>query len=113
MDNLPKFIDDLTDEVQPITVQAQDGEYIAVIQWDGTGEFQHWILAEVRRAERERVAKMVRDCMLKIGQSSPYRDCMLKIGQSSPYRDCMLKIGQSSPYRELVSELLDAIRAME
>ena len=45
------------------------------------------ILAEVRRAERERVAKMV--------------------------RDCMFKIGQSSPYRELVSELLDAIRAME
>ena len=45
------------------------------------------ILDEVRRAERERVAKMV--------------------------RDCMFKIGQSSPYRELVSELLDAIRAME
>ena len=26
------------------------------------------ILDEVRRAERERVAKMVRDCMFKIGQ---------------------------------------------
>ena len=55
MKNLPKFIDDLPDdEVQPIVVQAQGDEYVAIIQWDGAGEFQHWVLVK-----REDVKKLI------------------------------------------------------
>ena len=41
---LPDYIDDLPeDQVQPYTVQEQ-GPYVAIIQWDGAGEQQHWVL---------------------------------------------------------------------
>lgn len=45
MSKLPKFIHDLPGhEVQPIIVRPQCDEFVAIIQWDGTGEFQHWVL---------------------------------------------------------------------
>ena len=38
------FIPDLPlDSAQPYTVMDQ-GPFIAIVQWDGTGEFQHWAL---------------------------------------------------------------------
>lgn len=40
----PAFISDLpNDSVQPYAVMDQ-GLFIAIVQWDGTGEFQHWAL---------------------------------------------------------------------
>ncbi len=44
-------------------------------------------IAEIKRKERERCASMV--------------------------RDCMFRIGQTSPYRKYVKELLEAIRSLE
>jgi hypothetical protein len=45
--SLPEFIHDLPDaEVQPLTIRPQGFEFIALIQWDGTGEFQHWVLID-------------------------------------------------------------------
>ena len=42
--NLPKFIHDLPDDqVQPYTVREQN-EFIAIIQWDGGNDQQHWVL---------------------------------------------------------------------
>ncbi len=47
MNDLPKFVRDQTeDEVQPVAVRRQ-GPYIAIIQWDGTGEQQHWVLVPI------------------------------------------------------------------
>lgn len=41
---LPEFIHDLPDgQVQPYTVQKQ-AEYVAIIQWDGSNDQQHWVL---------------------------------------------------------------------
>jgi hypothetical protein len=40
-----EFIYDLPDDqAQPIRVQAQSEEFIAVVQWDGAGEDLHWVL---------------------------------------------------------------------
>jgi len=45
MSKLPEFINDLPEsEVQPISVRREVSEFVAIIQWDGTGEFQHWVL---------------------------------------------------------------------
>jgi len=44
MTKLPEFIHDLPDEqVQPYTVRKQ-AEYVAIIQWDGGNDQQHWVL---------------------------------------------------------------------
>lgn len=41
---LPKFIHGLPDDqVQPYTVRKQ-AEYVAIIQWDGGNDQQHWVL---------------------------------------------------------------------
>ena len=39
-----EFIDDLpSDQAQPYEVVPQH-EFISIRQWDGTGEFEHWVL---------------------------------------------------------------------
>lgn len=51
MKALPNYIDNLDDgEAQPIFIRRQ-GSFVAVIQWDGCGEFQHWVLIPVKDLE--------------------------------------------------------------
>lgn len=55
----PAFIHDLpTEEAQPFSVESQ-GPFVAVVQWDGTGEFQHWVL--IPKAEIETFIAQVRE----------------------------------------------------
>lgn len=56
--NLPDFnSNEGTD--QPVSIYPQGDEYVAVIQWDGTGEFQHWVL--IRRDEIDAVIKRLEE----------------------------------------------------
>lgn len=49
MSKLPEYVPyDLDDyKVQEIAVRRQADTYVAIIQWDGTGEFQHWVLVPI------------------------------------------------------------------
>ena len=56
---MPKdFVEDLPNEqAQPWEVVNQE-EFIAIIQWDGTGEHRHWIL--IPKTEVEEFITQVR-----------------------------------------------------
>ena len=55
----PEFIHDLPDDqVQPYTVREQ-GPYVAIIQWDGGNDQQHWVL--IPKAEIEAFVAKVRE----------------------------------------------------
>ena len=49
MKKLPDFVHiNDPDEIQPFRIRRQ-GQYIAVIQWDGTGEYRHWALLPIKK----------------------------------------------------------------
>ena len=59
---LPKFIHDLPDDqVQPWTVREQ-GSYVAIIQWDGGNDQQHWVL--IPKTEIEDFITKVREALI-------------------------------------------------
>ena len=51
MNDLLDFVGDLPEEdAQPWQVKRQ-GDWVAVIQWDGTGEQRHWVLIPIKELD--------------------------------------------------------------
>lgn len=47
----PAFVEDLPEEAVQPYVALRQGPFVAVVQWDGTREFQHWVLVPVEKIE--------------------------------------------------------------